>query len=317
MPILESKYTKIPFYFRSSFIQTIIPSLFYKVSGVNYTRERLELKDGDFLDLDWLKNSSKKIIVLSHGLEGDTNRHYIKRFAKYFHQKGWDIIAWNYRSCSEEMNRLPKFYSYGGTEDLSTVIEHVLTFDYRQVVLAGFSMGGGLVAKYLGTTEVDKRISHGLVFSVSCDLKNSVEEVEKLKHKIYNKKFVGKLKSKLKLKAAFFREYASIPLGQIKSFGDFHRHYSLPFHHYTTIDDFYYQSSSKPNYNSIKVPVLMINALNDPILGNKCYPYKEAQENPNLFLETPKNGGHLGFTIRGKDYTYMELRAEEFLNSAK
>lgn len=315
MPVVNSSYNRKPYYFINSHFETIIPSVFLKVDGITYQRQRLELDDGDFLDLDWLKNNNSKVIVLSHGLEGDSHRHYIKRFAKYFHQRGWDVLAWNYRSCSDEMNRLPKFYSYGGTEDLSEVINHILKLNYKQIVLAGFSMGGGLTAMYLGTRKIDKRITHGLTFSVSCDLKNSVEEVEKRLHFIYNKVFINKLKGKLAEKAKHFKEYQSIPITSISSYDDFHTLYSIPFHDYSSIEDFYLRSSSKPHYKNISIPTLMINALNDPILGDKCYPYKEAEENPNLFLETPKYGGHLGFTIRGKDHGYMELRAEEFLNS--
>jgi uncharacterized protein len=313
MPVLKSAYNQKPFYLINRHFETVIPSLFNNVAEVHYERERLELDDGDFLDLDWLKGNNEKVIIISHGLEGDSNRHYVKRCAKYFYKKGWDILTWNYRSCSEEMNRLPKFYSYGGTEDLSSVINYVLKSTYKQLVLCGFSMGGGLVATYLGTETIDSRISHGLTFSVSCDLKNSVKEVEKLRHIVYNKNFVNKLKEKLRKKAERFEEFHSISIGSIKSFEDFHKVYSLPYHNYKSIDDFYSSSSSKPHYKNIAVPTLMINALNDPILGNKCYPYKEAEENSNLFLETPHHGGHLGFTLRGRDYSYMELRAEEFL----
>lgn len=315
MPVLKSSYTGKPYYFLNSHFETIIPSVFYKVDNVIYTRERIELDDGDFLDLDWLKNENKKIIIISHGLEGDTGRHYIKRFAKYFYARGWDIIAWSYRSCSGEMNRLPKFYSYAGTEDLTKVIKYAKSLGYEQVVLAGFSMGGGLVASYLGKDNVDNLITHGITFSVSCDLKNSVAEVEKFKNRIYNKKFIKKLKDKLQLKANQFKELSSLPIDSIQSFSDFHKIYSIPFHHYKDIEDFYYRSSSKPTLKNIAIPTLMINALNDPILGDKCYPYKEAEENPNLYLETPKHGGHLGFTLSGNENTYMELRAEEFLNT--
>lgn len=108
MPLLKSSYIQKPLYFINSYVETIVPSLFYNVNSVPYERERLELDDGDFLDLDWLKNNNNRVIIISHGLEGDSARHYIKRFAHFFHQKGWDIIAWNYRSCSGEMNRLRK-----------------------------------------------------------------------------------------------------------------------------------------------------------------------------------------------------------------
>lgn len=133
-------------------METIIPSMFFKVDDIIYDRERLELSDGDFLDLDWLTGKKKKenLIVLSHGLEGSSDRYYIKRAARYFHERGWDILAWNCRSCSGEMNRLPRFYHHGDTEDLSKVIDHVLKSSYKKVILIGYSMGGSMSLKYLG-----------------------------------------------------------------------------------------------------------------------------------------------------------------------
>jgi len=317
MPIIKnSPYNnKKPFYFLNSHFETMIPSLFYKVKDVAYQRERLELDDGDFLDLDWLKCGSEKVMILNHGMEGDSKRHYIKRFSKFFHKKGWDILAWNYRSCSGELNRLAKFYSYGGMSDLATVTKHVLDLNYSQVVLVGFSMGGGLVTKYLGTQPIEKRITHGIVFSVSSDVKDSVNAVEKKKHIIYSRLYVNKLKNKLKEKARVFEELRNIPFKRIKTFKDIHQHYTVPHHNYTNIDQFYEEASSGPHIKNIGVPTLMINALNDPILGKKCYPYEAARANPHFFLETPKYGGHLGFSLIGKDFSYMEIRANEFLQS--
>ena len=317
MPVVNSSYNRKPFYFFNYHLETILPSILNRINGIPYQRERLELEDGDFLDLDCLKKRSTKVIILSHGLEGGSDRHYVKRFANYFYQKGWDIIAWNYRSCSGEMNRLPKLYSYGGTEDLAEVIRHVLKTPYKQIVLAGFSMGGGLVAKYLGERNIDKRITHGLTFSVSCDLKNSIDEVEKWQNKIYNQMFIKKLKSKLMNKAKSFSEFSDLDIDSINSYDDFHKLYSIPYHNYKNIEEFYIRSSSKPYYKNINTPTLMVNALNDPILGDNCYPYKEAEENSNLYLETPDHGGHLGFTLSNKPFSYMELRAEEFLNSVR
>lgn len=313
MPLVDSHYSPSPYYLNNPHLETIIPSVFNKVNGISYKRERLELDDGDFLDLDWLTGQNNRVMILSHGMEGSSQRTYVKRFAKYFHAKGWDILAWNYRSCSGEMNRLPTFYDYGNISDLSSVINHALTKTYEQVVLVGFSMGGGLVTKYLGTQNVDHKISHGIVFSVSCDLKDSAHEVGKPGHLIYNKSFINKLKTKLRKKAEKFKEFEHIPIESIKSFDEFNMYYSLPFHNFKTLDEFYLKSSSGPHIPNINVPTLMINALNDPILGSKCYPYQAAESNPNFFLETPKQGGHLGFTLKGNPNSYMELRTEEFL----
>ena len=107
MPLIVESSYRPPAYLLNGHWETIIPSTFRKITDVAYQRERLELADGDFLDLDWLKQSSAKLVIISHGLEGSSERHYAKGMAKFFYRHGWDALAWNCRGCSGEMNRLP------------------------------------------------------------------------------------------------------------------------------------------------------------------------------------------------------------------
>lgn len=282
-----------------------------------YEWERLWLDDGDFLDLAWLKSGSRRLIISCHGMEGNADQHYIKRSAKYFHARGWDYLGWNYRSCSTELNNLPKFYYYGGIEDFQQVVGHALdTGLYDQVVLLGFSMGGCLVNKYLGSVQkIDPRIKGSVTYSVSCDLKNSLSAVENKYLGFYSKVFGDKIKGKLRRKAKIHPELRSIPISSIRSFDDFNKHYTLQYHDFTSIDEFYLQSSCINFLEGINLPSLMVNALNDPILGKKCFPYDIADKHPSLYLETPKYGSHLGFTLTKKKYSWMEFRTEEFIDN--
>ena len=151
MPLIENSSYKKPFYYWNGHWETIIPSMFRKIEGVAYQRERLELNDGDFVDLDCLKQDSSKLVIITHGLEGNSDRHYAKGMAKHFFQNGWDAIAWNCRGCSGDINRLPRFYHHGATEDLAAVVQHALDSNrYKTIVLIGFSMGGSMTLKYLG-----------------------------------------------------------------------------------------------------------------------------------------------------------------------
>lgn len=152
MPIInQSTYPGPPRYLFNGHLQTIVPSVFRKVEGVVYERERFFLSDGDFVDIDWLDTRSKKLVVLTHGLEGDSGRHYIKGTAKLFSQNGWDVLAWNCRSCSGEMNKAFRLYNHGEIGDISELINHALrTKHYEKIVLVGYSMGGNISLKYVG-----------------------------------------------------------------------------------------------------------------------------------------------------------------------
>lgn len=151
MPIIHSPYPGPPAYQYNGHLQTIIPSLTRKVTGIPYERERLVLTDGDFVDLDWIKAGKSRLVVLTHGLEGDSNRQYIRGTAKLFAQHNYDVLAWNCRSCSGEMNQAFRLYNHGEIGDLGEVIDHALrTIGYQEVVLVGYSMGGNITLKYLG-----------------------------------------------------------------------------------------------------------------------------------------------------------------------
>ena len=297
-------------------METIIPSMFFKVEEVDYQRERLELPDTDFLDLDWLENANDRLIILSHGLEGSSERYYVKRSAKYFAERGWDVLAWNCRSCSGEMNRLPRFYHHGDSDDLGHVIDHALKRDYSKVVLMGYSMGGSMSLKYLGEERPrDERIIAAATFSVPVNLKDSSDQLEKKGNKIYEKRFLKKLKEKIRLKAEQHPDKISTGgLDEMKDFNEFHERYTVPLHGFNSIQQFFDSSTCDQYLDRISVPVLIGNAFNDPMLGEKCYPYKLASESNQVHLEVSKNGGHVGFTYMNRSYSWMESRAEQFIN---
>ena len=148
MPIIRSQFDP-PWRLRNGHLQTILPAILRWRASAAYERERLELPDGDFLDLDWLTSGNGRLAILSHGLEGSSRDVTMRGMAAALHRAGWDVLAWNYRGCSGEMNRLPRLYHSGETTDLATVVEHAAK-RFPILSLVGFSLGGNLVLKYLG-----------------------------------------------------------------------------------------------------------------------------------------------------------------------
>ncbi|MCP4458010.1 MAG: alpha/beta fold hydrolase [Cytophagales bacterium] len=315
MPVLKkSSYNKRPWYMVNPHLETILPSIFLKVQEANYERERLELKDGDFLDLDWLKKGNKRLIILSHGLEGNSSRHYIMRPAKFFSERKWDVLAWNCRGCSGEINRLQRSYHHGDIEDISVVIEHALAIGYDEVSLIGFSMGGNMMLKYLGVNAdtLDTRINKAIGFSVPCNLEDSSRKVANGSGRMYEKRFLRKLKAKIEVKAHKFPEL-NLNWEEIKDFHDFNEAFTMPVYGFTTEDEFHEQARSDVYFESIRIPTLVVNSLNDPMLGGRNFPYQYAEKAEKVWLETPDIGGHVGFTLHGDEYSWMEYRAEEWI----
>jgi predicted alpha/beta-fold hydrolase len=317
LPILESQY-KPPFWAKKSFVSTVFSGLARQVKGVNQYRERLELRDGDFLDLDWSEGNSQvqKVIILLHGLEGNAQRPYITGSAKLFNQNGIDACAVNFRGCSGEPNRLYRSYHSGATGDLEAIVNHILAQDrYKEIYIKGISLGANMALKYVGErSDLPKELKGVVAVSTPCDLKGSCDELLSLKNKHYAIRFLDHLKKKLKPKLIQFPDKISpADYEAIRSLIDFDHIYTAKAHGFKDAFDYYHKASCLQFLPNVKVPSLIINALNDSFLSHGCYPVKEAKHNKNLYLEMPKYGGHVGFIDKGNVY-YNERRALEFLN---
>ncbi|MFH1156031.1 MAG: alpha/beta fold hydrolase [Pseudomonadota bacterium] len=306
-----------PLLMENGHVQTIFPVLFRRVDPGFYFRERIETDDKDFLDLDWALAGSDRLAILSHGLEGDSHRAYMAGMARTLKAGGWDALAWNYRSCSGEPNRLLRFYHNGATDDLARVITHAKnTGRYQKICLIGFSLGGNLTLVYLGRDRVDPLVKNAVAFSVPCDLKGSSMMLEKPGNRIYMKRFLVTLHRKIREKMVLMPgQVDDAGFSSIRTFRDFDNRYTAPIHGFQDAEDYWKQCSSLQFIRSIPVPTLIVNAMNDPFLSESCFPIREAGANPNVFLETPLSGGHVGFIEFNARNTYWsEKRALWFLS---
>lgn len=319
MPVVrQSAYPGPPRYLFNGHLQTIVPSVFRKIEGVAYERERFMLSDGDFIDIDWLDTHSKKLVVLTHGLEGDSGRHYIKGTAKLFAQHGWDVLAWNCRSCSGEMNKAFRLYNHGEISDISELIDHALrTKHYEKIALVGYSMGGNISLKYVGVKGKDlPDVVQGVAaFSAPTNLKTSAELLDLPKNRLYRERFMQKLTKKITAKSELYPGKLDMErLKSVKVWKDFDDFFSAPVNGYRDADDFYEQASAVNFIKEVHIPVLICNAQNDPILNDDCAPKALAEKHPYLFVETPKTGGHVGFMVKNDEFTWSERRALDFLS---
>lgn len=318
MPILEPAY-KPKFYFKNGFISTVYSGLFRRINGVHQKRERITLNDGDFLDLDWSfsKEKTKKLIILLHGLEGNAQRPYMTGPAKLFNENDVDAVCVNFRGCSGENNLKYRSYHSGATDDLIEIIHHIIsTKHYSEIYLKGISLGGNVILKYLGEgNDIPKQIKAAIAISVPCYLKGSAKELHTFKNTLYHDRFKRYLVNRLKDKQRQFSDLLSVEdIKSINTLKDFDDVYTAKAHNFKDAFDYYEKSSSLQFLQNIKTPTLIINALNDSFLSPECYPVKEAKANPNLHLEMPNHGGHVGF-IDKKNVYYNEKRALEFTKS--
>lgn len=320
MPILVSSYQRPPKFLSNGHFQTVYG--YYrplpKIIPIQ-KRERIFTRDGDFLDLDWSPIGANRLVILSHGLEGDTKRPYIFAMTQFLNQAGWDVLAWNYRGCSGEINHQVRFYHSGETDDLHEVILHAESRGtYSNISLIGFSVGGNITLKYLGENpaRLPSKLKRAVAFSVPCDLISGADKLGWAGNQFYLREFLRCFRQKIRLKQKKMpHQISDIGFSRIKNIKHFDERYTAPLNGFKNAQDYWRKSSCLFYLKQIPIPTLLVNAKNDPLLTEKCFPIAEAEENPYFFLETPEAGGHLGFFSKEHHpWFWSEFRALEFLS---
>ena len=317
MPVNDEPAYRAPFPWFGSHIQTIASGLSRGSTAVPYVRERIETSDGDFLDLDWSRQSppGSSLAIIAHGLEGHSRRPYVLGMVRAFNGSGHDALAWNFRGCSGEPNRLLRFYHSGCSDDLQCVIDHVREHgEYESVILVGFSLGGNICLKYLGEQggDVPHQIKAAVALSVPCDLRASAMRVAERSNIFYLRRFLRTMRQKVRDKSRIMPGRLNLEgIEGLRNFGEFDDRFTAPLNGFDSAEEYWRQCSSRQFLASIRLPTLIVNARNDPFLTSACFPIAEAMASDCVYLEMPRHGGHVGFPDRGGTY-WSERRALEF-----
>ncbi|HFA50412.1 MAG TPA: alpha/beta fold hydrolase [Bacteroidetes bacterium] len=319
MPVLQTNDYAPGFPFKSGHLNTIFPALFRQPQKLAYQRERIATPDDDFLDIDFLRNGSRKVAFLLHGLEGSSSSQYVLGMADLFFENGWDVAAINHRSCSGEMNRRRRIYHSGVTDDLHTVIGF-LKKNYGEITMVGFSLGGNMTLKYVGEQggKIDPAIRCAVAVSVPVHLSSCAQKLIQPSNLVYDRRFLRSLRKKVYEKHRQFPEtYRPGDLKKVKNLRDFDNYFTAPIHGFADAEDYYAKCSSLPLLKNIQLPTLLINALDDPLLGKPCFPFELAEKSKHFYFLAPRYGGHCGFTMLGKRNYWAERKVLEFVETEK
>ena len=309
--------------FKSGHINTLYGHFFSGNQVLPYHREQLQHGQGFSLYLDWVQRGNRQLVVFSHGLESSSNARYIMSMGNAFLQQGYDVLAWNCRNCAKNESFENRAYYHSGiSEDLSYVIDHTLaTQNYETIVLVGFSMGGNIVLKYLGeqAEKLPRELKRAMAISSPVDLLSCSHTLQRFPNQIYGRNFLKTILQTMQKNPQDIKHYG-LSLDDIlacKNLRDFDHAFTAPVHGFLSQDDYYQKASALPVLKNIAIPTLLLNALDDPILSNACYPNASDINNSHVQLLYPKHGGHIGFNRDKRNgLDWLDQQALAYLISA-
>lgn len=308
-----------PWWGSNPHLQTILPVL-TKVAKVALQRERLELADGDFIDLDWLSppHDGQPLLVLLHGLEGSANSHYARRMLTACAQQQLAAVVHHHRGCSGEPNRLARSYHSGDTADISHTLQ-LLRQRYPQspLLAVGYSLGGNVLAKYQGEQGDDSLLSRAAVVSAPLELAGCSRKLEQGFSRLYQRYLLRQLQQKMQHKRA--QTPTTLPdnnaIRQLNTFYKFDDQLTGPMHGFSGADDYYQQASALPLLGNIQRPTLFIHAADDPFMSRSVIP--DIDSLPSCVqYELYHHGGHVGFINGGTPWQpkyFLEQRLLQYL----
>lgn len=299
----------------SPHLQTLWPVMFRSRRTAPLERERLELDDGDFLDLCWLGRQDGPWVVVVHGLEGSVRSHYAAGILNTLSQHGYNVVFMHFRGCSGEANRLPRSYHSGDTGDIAHVVDYVANRVGSPVHAAvGYSLGGNALLKWLGETGENNPLQRAVAVSVPFDLAQAADRLETGLSRLYQDHLLRSLKRSYARKFAGMPSPIEVELDSLQTFRDFDDAVTAPLHGFRGVDHYYGESSSRPYLRHIRTPTRIIHSLDDPFMFPRTAPGPhETSEAVDLVLT--EKGGHVGF-IGGtpwKPVYWHEEKIVEFL----
>ncbi|MEX2523617.1 MAG: hydrolase [Gammaproteobacteria bacterium] len=315
--LVESKF-RAAWWLPGPHSQTLWPFLFKPRRLPRLRRERLELPDGDFVDLCLTEHDGGPVIALFHGLEGCVQSHYAARMLSAIHDRGWHGIFMHFRGCSGEVNRLDRSYHSGETGDIAFLLDTLAARNPDSPLFAiGYSLGGNALLKYLGERGNDTPLTAAAAVSVPFLLADGADRLNRGLSRLYQYRLIHSLQKKVLRKFNGRRqEYSVGEVARLNCFRDFDEHVTAPLHGFTGADDYYQRSSSRQYLRDIRIPTLILHARDDPFMTPDAIPGDD--ELPaSVRLELSRRGGHVGFvsgTVPGRPVYWLEQRIPAFLS---
>lgn len=299
-------------------LQTIFPAKMIAKPRVDFRRERWSTPDGDFIDVDFVDGQpDRPFLVLFHGLEGSSDSHYARALMSHVAALGWSGAVPHFRGCSGELNHAPRFYHSGDAAEVDWIVRR-LAGRGKRFYAAGVSLGGNALLRWLGESgRQASMVDAACAISAPLDLAGGGAALSRGFNMIYTRVFLQTLKPKCLQKLRQFPGLFDVDaLRRARNLYEFDNVVTAPLHGFRDTDDYWHRASARHVLDDIRVPTLVLNAKNDPFLPARHLPRSAA---PDVTLEYPDHGGHVGFAngrLPGR-LDWLPARIVRFLSEGK
>lgn len=308
-------------------LQTLFPALLRQSRpNLSIRRERLITPDNDFLDLDWCTQGRRPLVILLHGLTGNSKSSYIKGLQHALLTEGFNNVTLNFRGCSGESNHLARCYHSGDTEDIHFIYQTLRQRDPDiPLAVIGFSIGGNVLLKWLGEQQTNLQLFAAIAISVPLVLSTCATQLDQGFSKLYSWRLLTELKNYITDKQVSLEKQGRYKeadklkqlgdLSNITSFWQYDNRVVAKLHGFKNVNHYYEASSSRPFIKHIKQPTLIIQALDDPFMNPSVIPTID-ELSASVCLEITTGGGHVGFVMGNnplKPCYWLEQRISAFL----
>ncbi|KTD43737.1 hydrolase [Legionella quateirensis] len=318
--IIESQF-KPAWWLSNAHAQTIYASMRHPVQAPVDKVEKIDLPDGDFLDLAWstanLPDDSPLIVIL-HGLGGCVNSSYVARFMNAFNQQGWRAVLMHFRGAGKEINRLPRAYHSGDTGDLDFLMKTLTIREpHTKKAVVGVSLGGNVLLKWLGEQRIQSKIQTAVAVSVPFQLNKVADKMNIGFSRLYQTHLLNQFKSVFARKVNHLKNPPEVlkRAADCTCFWTFDDKVTAPLYGFNNAHAYYRQSSSRQYLRHISTPTLVIHAEDDPFMTVDVLP-TEDELSEVVTLEVSKKGGHVGFISGMKIWEpvyWLDQRIPEYI----
>lgn len=317
--IVESTF-KPAWWLSSPHAQTIYSSMYHPFKPSIDATEKIELPDGDFLDLAWSRAqlpADAPVVIILHGLGGGLGSSYVARFMHEFNQQGWRAVLMHFRGAGAERNRLPRAYHSGDTGDLDFFVKELNKREpHTKKAIAGVSLGGNILLKWLGEESISS-IDAAVAVSVPFVLKQVADRVNVGFSRIYQRHLLNTLKAFFADRSANFENppEAFKRAAHCTCFWTFDQEVTAPLYGFSSAHAYYRRCSSRQFLQAIKIPTLIVHAEDDPFMTKDILP-TEKELSPTVTLELSKKGGHVGFiggSVIGTPFYWLDQHIAEYI----